>query len=60
MVRATAVDRRADPALLRVDCAEALDDLEMASARLGDLMFHARVVLGDHGRGAAGPSSIAT
>ena len=42
--------RRADQALLRIDRAEALDDLEPAVARLGDVHVHAHVVLAGHHR----------
>ena len=45
--------RRADRALLRIDGAEALDDLEMAVARLGDVHVHAHVVLAGHDGGGA-------
>src|SRR3954471_23101539 len=48
-------DRRADEALLRIDRAEVLDDLEPPATGLADVHAHAHVVLaGHHDRGAAG------
>src|SRR6266571_7552488 len=48
-------DRRADGALLRVDRAEVLDDLEAAASGLGDVHVQASVVLArHHGRRSAG------
>src|SRR5438034_8553019 len=40
--------QRPDLALLRIDRSQALDDLETAAARLGDVHVHAHVVLAGH------------
>src|SRR3954470_7437962 len=46
-------DGRAEVALLRIDRPEALDDLETAAARTGDVHVHAHVVLAWDHRGRA-------